>query len=238
MSRRPVHHVAIEGVIGVGKTSLARALALLWGGQLVLEEVEENPFLPNFYRDPRRYAFQTQLFFLLSRYRQQKALIQSDIFRPLIVCDYLFQKDKIFASINLDDQEMALYDQILPLLERELPKPDRVVYLQASLDTLLERIRRRGRPYEQEMSPEYLEALMEAYNHFFFHYTDAPLLMVRTDRVDFTQDRAELEALAQRILEQESGTSYYAPVGEQELLGHKLPRRPRGGGASRRSRDS
>lgn len=229
MSDLPVNSVAIEGVIGVGKSSLARALGREWGGQVVLEEVDGNPFLPDFYKDPRRFAFQTQLFFLLSRYRQQIGLVQRDIFQPLIVCDYLFQKDKIFASINLDDHEMALYDQILPLLERDLPKPDRVVFLQASHGTLLERIAKRGRAYERGMAPEYIETLMEAYNHFFFHYSETPLLIVNTDHVDFTQDRKYLEELATRILEQRVGTSYYSPVASHEIMGQKMPRKPKTG---------
>ncbi|MBU1700754.1 MAG: deoxynucleoside kinase [Candidatus Eisenbacteria bacterium] len=225
MSDRPVHYVTIEGVIGVGKTSLTKALSQFWGGQQIKEEVEENPFLSDFYKDPRRYAFQTQLFFLLSRYRQLKGFVQRDIFQPLIVCDYLFQKDKIFASINLDDHEMALYDQVLPLLEREIPQPDRVVYLQASLPSLLQRIEKRGRPFEKDISPEYLETLMEAYNHFFIHYTDAPLLIVNTDHVDFTQSSESVEELAGRILEQKAGTSYYAPVEDDEIMGRKISRK-------------
>lgn len=225
MSDLPVNYVAIEGVIGVGKSSLARGLSRDWGGQVVLEEVDGNPFLPDFYKDPRRYAFQTQLFFLLSRYRQQVGLVQRDIFQPLIVCDYLFQKDKIFASINLDDHEMALYDQILPLLERDIPKPDRVIFLQASLNTLMERIEKRGRSFEKDMSQRYIETLTEAYNHFFFHYADAPLLIVNTDHVDFTQSRKHLEELATRVLEQKAGTSYYSPVASDEILGRKVPRR-------------
>lgn len=227
MTDLPVNYVAIEGVIGVGKSSLARGLGREWGGQTVLEEVEGNPFLPDFYKDPRRFAFQTQLFFLLSRYRQQVGLVQRDIFQPLIVCDYLFQKDKIFASINLDDHEMALYDQILPLLERDIPKPDRVIFLQASLSTLMERIEKRGRAFEKGMSPQYIETLMEAYNHFFFHYSDAPLLIVNTDHVDFTQSRKHLEELASRVLTQKDGTSYYSPVASDEILGRKIPRRPK-----------
>jgi len=229
MSVQPIHYVAVEGVIGVGKSSLCRGLAHYWGGQPIMEEVEGNPFLPDFYKDPRRFAFQTQLFFLLSRYRQQIGLVQRDIFKPLTVCDYLFQKDKIFASINLDDHEMALYDQILPLLERDVPRPDRVVFLQASLSTLLERIRKRGRPFEKDIAPEYLETLMEAYNHFFFHYEGAPLLIVNTDHVDFTQSRQHLEELAQRVSDHRDGTVYYAPVASDEFMGRKVPRRPRGG---------
>ncbi|MBD3163523.1 MAG: AAA family ATPase, partial [Candidatus Eisenbacteria bacterium] len=173
--------LAIEGVIGVGKSTLARMIAERINGRLVLEEVEENPFLESFYRDRRRYAFSCQIFFLLSRFRQQRALRQPDLFETRIVCDYLFRKDRIFAALNLDEDEMALYDQILPLLERELPRPDRVVYLQAGLETLLRRIDRRGRTFEKDMDPEYLRELGEAYNRFFFHYDEAPLLVVNTD---------------------------------------------------------
>ena len=162
--------LAIEGVIGVGKTTLTRVLAERTGGTTVLEAVEENPFLASFYEDRRRFAFQTQLFFLLSRYRQQMALVQRDLFANAVVSDYLFQKDRIFASINLADAEMELYDQILPLLERDLPRPDRVVYLRADLAVLLSRIEKRGRPFEKRIDPDYLETLREAYDYFFFHY--------------------------------------------------------------------
>ena len=154
--------LAIEGVIGVGKTTLTRVLAERTGGTTVLEAVEENPFLASFYEDRRRFAFQTQLFFLLSRYRQQMALVQRDLFANAVVSDYLFQKDRIFASINLADAEMELYDQILPLLERDLPRPDRVVYLRADLAVLLSRIEKRGRPFEKRIDPDYLETLREA----------------------------------------------------------------------------
>ncbi len=207
--------LTIEGVIGVGKTTLARLLAERLGARIVLEEVEENPFLEPFYRDRRHYAFSCQIFFLLSRFRQQRGLSQPDLFESRIVCDYLFRKDRIFATLNLDEDELALYDQIIPLLERDLPKPDRVVYLQASLDTLLRRIERRGRPFEKEMDPEYLRELGDAYNRFFFHYEEAPLLVINTDAIDFVENTEDLEDLVMRIREHVSGTLYYTPLGTQ-----------------------
>ena len=205
--------IAIEGVIGVGKSTLARRLAERFQARLVLEEVEENPFLANFYRDRRRYAFQCQLFFLLSRYRQQRSLSQPDLFERRTICDYLFRKDRIFALLNLDESEMALYDEIWPLLERELPRPDRVVYLQASLDTLLRRIDQRGRDFERGLDPDYLKELSESYNRFFFHFEDAPLLVVNTDAIDFVSNPDDLDDLVRRIREQTTGTLYYSPIG-------------------------
>lgn len=207
------HFLAIEGVIGVGKSTLARRIAERTGARLVLEEVEENPFLESFYRDRKRYAFSCQLFFLLSRFRQQRVLSQPDLFESRIVCDYLFRKDKIFATLNLSDDEFALYDQILPILEHELPRPDRVVYLQAGLDTLMRRIERRGRQFEKGIDPAYLQELGEAYNHFFFHYDDAPLLVVNTDAIDFVASPEDFEDLVARIHEHDSGTLYYNPLG-------------------------
>jgi deoxyadenosine/deoxycytidine kinase len=208
--------LTIEGVIGVGKTTLARLLAERMNARVVLEEVEENPFLESFYQDRRRYAFSCQIFFLLSRYRQQRVLGQADLFERRIVCDYLFRKDRIFATLNLDEDELLLYDQILPLLERDLPRPDRVVYLQASLDTLLRRIEKRGRSFEKDIDPEYLRDLSEAYNQFFFHYQEAPLLIVNTDAIDFVGNPEDLEDLVTRIRQHTSGTLYYNVLGAQE----------------------
>jgi deoxyadenosine/deoxycytidine kinase len=210
VTRHP--YVAIEGVIGVGKTTLARLLAERLKAELVLEEVEENPFLHEFYTDRARWAFQTQMHFLFSRYQQQRGLMQTDLFRQRVVSDYLFQKDRIFANLNLTDRELSLYEKIVTQIELEVPRPDVVVYLQAKTDTLLARIRTRGRPFEKEMEREYLKALNEAYNYFFFHYTDAPLLVVNTDSIDFVRHAADLEDLSTRILAHREGTVYYAPV--------------------------
>jgi deoxyguanosine kinase len=205
--------IAIEGVIGVGKSTLTRRLAERFQARVVLEEVEENPFLASFYHDRRRFAFQCQIFFLLSRYKQQRTLMQPDLFERRTVCDYLFRKDRIFALLNLDEAEMSLYDEIWPLMERDLPRPDRVVYLTASMETLLRRIEQRGREFERGISQEYLRELSESYNRFFFHYEEAPLLVVNTDKIDFVANPDDLEDLILRIREQTSGTLYYSPDG-------------------------
>jgi len=207
------NYVAIEGVIGVGKTTLATLLAKKWNAHLKLEVVEENPFLAQFYADMRGYAFQTQLFFLLSRHKQQSELKQYDLFMERVVSDYLFAKDRIFANITLDDNELSLYKRLADLLERDVPKPDIVVYLQASVDTLMERIRRRGREFERDMSREYIETLNEAYNYFFFHYSDTPLIVVNTNDLNFVENTGDLEELAKEIEEHEGGTAYYVPLG-------------------------
>jgi deoxyguanosine kinase len=207
------NYVAIEGVIGVGKTTLATLLAKKWRAHLKLEVVEENPFLAQFYADMRGYAFQTQLFFLLSRHKQQLELRQYDLFMERVVSDYLFAKDRIFANITLDDNELALYKRLADLLEREVPKPDVVVYLQASVDVLMDRIRRRGREFERDMSREYIDTLNEAYNYFFFHYKDTPLIVVNTNDIDFVENTADFEELAREIEEHDKGTAYYVPVG-------------------------
>ncbi len=167
-------HIAIEGPIGVGKTTLAQILAERTGGRLVLEQPEENPFLAGFYDERRKYAFQTQLFFLLSRYQQQQALLQQDLFSQSTIADYLFAKDRIFAALTLEPAELALYDQVYDLLGPRVVQPDLVVYLQARTEVLLSRIKRRGRDYERGIEPSYLDALANAYRDFFFHYEDTP----------------------------------------------------------------
>jgi deoxyadenosine/deoxycytidine kinase len=228
MAQREIRYIAIEGVIGVGKTTLSRLLAERLSAELVLEEVEENPFLHEFYADRARWAFQTQMHFLFSRYQQQRGLLQTDLFLQRVVSDYLFQKDRIFANLNLTDRELALYERIVGQIELEVPRPDVVVYLQANTDTLLSRIRDRGRPFEKEMEREYLKALNEAYNYFFFHYTDAPLLVVNTDSIDFVRRAADLEDLSRRILAHHEGTVYYAPLGSGGAAGAETTeRRPR-----------
>src|SRR6266516_2501333 len=205
-------YLVVEGVIGVGKTSLARMLSEHLKARLVLEEVEENPFLKDFYRDRARYAFQTQMHFLFSRYQQQRGLRQLELFSERLVADYLFQKDRIFAGLNLSERELALYDRLVGWLELEVMKPDAVVYLQANTDTLMMRIARRGRPFERDMSRDYIRQLTDAYNHFFFHYNDAPLLVVNTNRIDFVSNPEDFEDLMRRILIHRQGTTYYAPI--------------------------
>jgi deoxyguanosine kinase len=205
-------YLVIEGVIGAGKTSLARMLSERLQAQLVLEEVEENPFLKDFYRDRARFAFQTQMHFLFSRYQQQRDLRQTDLFSEKLVADYLFQKDRIFASLNLADKELALYERLVGWLELDVVKPDIVVYLQAHPDTLMERIARRNRPFEKDMERDYISRLNDAYNHYFFHYTDTPLLVVNTNAIDFVNTPEDYEDLVKRILSHRQGTMYYTPI--------------------------
>lgn len=204
-------YIAIEGVIGVGKTSLARLLAERFRARLVLEEPEANPFLPDFYKNPRRYAFQTQMFFLVSRYKDLRDRVHPDLFHEGVVADYLFQKDRIFANLNLNDRELRLYDTIAPLLEAEVPTPSLVVYLQASPEVIHRRIQQRGRPYERMMDPKYTATLAEAYNYFFFHYRESPLLVVQTDEMNFVDRRSDLEDLVARIESHHQGVAYVNP---------------------------
>src|SRR5436190_11206521 len=209
---RDNRYVVVEGVIGVGKTSLARLLSERLKARLVLEEVEEHPFLKDFYRDRARFAFQTQMHFLFSRYQQQRSLRQMELFTERMVSDYLFQKDRIFASLNLSERELALYERLVGWLELEVMKPDVVVYLQANPDMLMTRIARRGRPYERDMQRDYIRQLNEAYNHFFFHYVESPLLVVNTNAIDFVNNPDDFEDLQTRILSHRQGTVYYAPI--------------------------
>ncbi len=206
-----LQHVAIEGVIGVGKTTLTKRLADFVGGGTLLEIVEENPFLPDFYRDRRAYGFQTQVFFLLSRFRQQRRLLQRDLFHGPLISDYIFEKDRIFANINLDDAELDMYNQVFALMERDLPKPDRIIYLMANVDELLARIAKRGREFERNMDPEYLETLAEAYNYFFGHYAGAPVMVVNTAEIDFTRDLSVVADLWRALVGQTSGRSMFIP---------------------------
>jgi deoxyadenosine/deoxycytidine kinase len=209
----PGRYIAIEGVIGVGKTSLARLLAERLNARLLLEEPDANPFLEDFYKDPRRYAFQTQMFFLISRYQELRELRQPDLFHDAIVSDYLFQKDRIFANINLSDRELRLYDKVAPVLEEEIAVPDLVVYLQSSPEVIRSRIQQRGRHYEKSMDPDYTATLAEAYNYFFFHYREAPLLVVNTNEMNFVDRRADLEELVARIESHHEGVAYVSPSG-------------------------
>lgn len=207
-----LHHkyISIEGSIGAGKTSLAQLLAERAKARLVLERLEENPFLPKFYADRAKYAFQSQLFFLLNRYSQQRELLQQDLFYDCIICDYLFARDRIFAYLNLNEDELLLYEHIYEFLDEAIPKPDLVVYLQASTDILMERIKRRGRDYEKRISQEYVRELNERYNSFFFHYSQTPLLVVNTDNLDFIHDERDLMELAGKIQRMKAGKEYYA----------------------------
>lgn len=206
-------YIALEGPIGVGKSSLAILLAKELGGRTMLEPVDENPFLVNFYGDMKKHAFQTQLFFLLSRYQQQQELNQRELFGQSIVSDYLFAKDRIFAYLNLDENELGLYEQVFRLLDSRLPKPDLVVYLQASSEVLLERIEKRNHDYERRIDKEYLENLVEAYNKYFFYYMETPLLVVNTTEIDFVENPEDLLNLVKEIKSAKGGTQHYIPLG-------------------------
>ena len=205
-------HIAIEGVIGAGKTSLTLKLAKLLKGRAVLERFEENPFLEKFYDDIEHYAFQTQMFFLLSRYKQQQELAQIDLFEQVIVSDYMFEKDKIFAYLNLQDDELRLYEALVGLLEKNIPKPDLVVYLQCNIDRLLGNIKKRGRKFERSMSKDYIQSLNEAYNYFFFRYKSSPLLIVNADQIDFVNNEKDFDKLAAEILKPRKLAEYYNPI--------------------------
>ena len=207
-------YIAIEGVIGGGKTTLARLFAERLSARLVLEEAEANPFLVEFYRNRKRYAFQTQLSFLVQRYQQQQVIAQQDMFRRVTVADYLFEKDKIFASVNLSEKEMALYNKIAAVFSGGLPQPDLVIYLIAKMDILLKRIEARGRNFEKHFDRGYLQALMAAYNDFFFHYTAAPVLAIDVGDTDLTKDNGSFNAILRLADRHEGGTLYYKCVVE------------------------
>jgi len=210
---REIRHIAIEGVIGVGKTTLARMISERLGARLVLERFEENPFLPKFYEDAEHYAFQTQMFFLLSRYKQQQELFQADLFHNFVITDYIFEKDKIFAYLTLADEELKLYETLLGAIEKTIPTPDLVVYLQSSVDRLMANIRARGRKMEENMSEEYIKDLNEAYNYFFFRYKATPLLIVKSTELDFVHNEEDFEDLLQQILRpNRAPVEYYNPV--------------------------
>ncbi len=191
-------YLAIEGVIGVGKTSLARLLQPLFDAQLLLEAFEENPFLSDFYADRKRYAFQTQIFFLLSRYRQQRG-VPADLKRRNLIADYTFAKDPIFARLNLKGDELATYQLVYDALAERIPQPDLVVYLRVTTDVAMQRIALRDRPFERNMDRSYIEALNQAYEDHFAHYQDAKLLTIDSTRLDFVANPDHLELISQRI---------------------------------------
>lgn len=193
----------------MGKTALAKLLSEKLKAKLILENSEGNPFLKDFYKDKERYAFQTQMFFLLSRFKQQQELLEYDLFAQRIVSDYLFAKDKIFASVVLDEKEFQLYQKLSFFLERNIPKPDLVICLQATPEKLLKRIKESGKQYEKDMQLGYLLDLNEAYNRYFFHYKDTSLLVINTDNFDFLNNEADLEDLLEKIKNPHTGTKYY-----------------------------
>jgi deoxyadenosine/deoxycytidine kinase len=204
--------IAVEGPIGVGKTSFVELLAKKFDAHKVLEDVN-NPFLESFYDDVPGAAFQAQLFFLLLRYRQLQELSQRDLFNQVTLTDFIFPKDKIFAYLNLNDSELLIYDKLYELLESQVPKPDLVIYLQARNSTLHERIQGRNRDYEKAISETYINEVNKAYNYFFFNYTQTPLLVIDTSSIDFVHREEHLDELVEQIRKMDRGVQYYRPLG-------------------------
>jgi len=204
-----VKYITIEGVIGAGKTSLAKKVKERLNAQLILEQFDMNPFLEKFYSDRKRYAFQTQMFFLINRFKQQEELNQEDLFTDYLVADYLFEKDRIFAYMNLNSEELKLYESIYPLLARSLRKPDLVVFLQSSTERLMHNIKKRNRKIERSISKSYIEELSEAYNHFFFRYNSTPLLIVNSTEIDFVNSDEDFDELFKQIFREDRGVKEY-----------------------------
>jgi len=210
MNRHP--YVAIEGPIGVGKTTLARLLQPELGASLLLEVFEENPFLKDFYRDRERYAFQTQIFFLLSRYHQQHKAVPKALEKGPLISDYTFAKDRIFAHLNLRNEELALYEQLHAAMAEKIPVPTLVIYLRASLDVLMERIALRDRPYERNMDRDYIRELSEAYERFFEHYTQSPVLTLDTDNLNYVRNSDDFNLVLERVRSALRQAPYQQPL--------------------------
>jgi deoxyadenosine/deoxycytidine kinase len=206
------YHIAIEGTIGVGKTSLAQILGDRLEAKLILEEFEENPFLVDFYKNSEQFAFQTQLFFLLSRYRQQQQLQQTDLFTKTLISDYMFVKDRLFAALNLNDKEMSLYNAVARILEKNVTSPDMVIFLQSDTDRLMQNIKLRSREYEKLIDWKYIDALNQMYNEYFFRYNDSPLLIINTNDIDFVNNKNDLEEIIEFIRTPGEGTRYFNPI--------------------------
>lgn len=211
-SKNELRYIAIEGVIGAGKTSLAKRIGERLNAKYVFEQFENNPFLEKFYIDRKRFAFQTQMFFLINRFKQQQELHQEDLFSEHLVCDYIFEKDRIFAYMNLSKDELNLYESIYPLLARALRKPDLVIFLQSNTDRLVYNIKKRNRKVERAITRSYLEELSEAYNHYFFRYNSTPLLIVNSSDIDFVNSDKDFDELFKQIFREDRGfTEYFNP---------------------------
>jgi deoxyadenosine/deoxycytidine kinase len=208
-------YIVVEGPIGVGKTSLAKLLANEFQARTIFERIEDNPFLPKFYQSRETYAFQNQTFFLLNRYQQQVELSQHDLFNQNAIADYLFAKDQIFATLTLSAEELNLYQQIYALLNTRVPKPDMVVYLQARPEVLYKRVKKRDKKYERSVTFDYLTEVAQAYNQFFFHYDETPLLVVNTSEIDFVASSKDLADLIKEINNMGSGTQHFIPLGSR-----------------------
>ena len=205
-------NISIEGSIGAGKTSLANMISNTLKAKLILEKFEENPFLKDFYGNQDRYAFQTQLFFLLSRYSQHQDLKQVDIFSKILISDYMFIKDRLFASLNLNDREMVLYDNIAKILEKDIVYPDLAIFLQADTDKLMSNIKKRGRQYEQDIDWDYIDSLNQVYNEYFFRYDKGPLLIINTNDIDFVNNEDDFKGILNFLNEPIKGRKYYNPI--------------------------
>ena len=210
----PLHYLAIDGCIGVGKTTLVEKLVDRFEAVKVLEDVN-NPFLPSFYDDRPGAAFQTELYFLLSRFKQQQDVVQRSLFDKLMVSDYTFPKNRIFAYLNLSDDELMLFDKLFTLLEPQVPTPDLVLYLVSDVATCQARIRKRGNKYERNISDDYLAELIDAYNHYYHYYNKSPLLVVDTRQLDFVAHDDDFEELVKQLMKPIKGTQYYVPLGSR-----------------------
>lgn len=211
-NKQPINHIAIEGVIGAGKTSVASLLAERLKAKLILERFEENPYLEKFYQSPQEYAFRTQIYFLLERYTQLQELRQKELFESYIVCDYIFEKDKIFAYMNLNDDELKLYEMIVQNLDRNIVPPDLVIYLQSPVSKLMANIRERDRAFEKNITEQYIDDLNDAYNYFFSRYRNSRVMIVNCEEVDFVGNHEDLENLLYEIFKADrSAIEYYNP---------------------------
>jgi len=206
------NYIVIEGPLGVGKTSLALKLGEEMNAETLMEDTEENPFLLKFYQNQKKYSFQTQIYFLLRRYQQSTRIGQMGLFKRTVISDYLFDKDRIFARANLHDSEFWLYEQLFHLLRKRIVPPDLTIFLQATTDVLMERIKKRNRRYERNISFKYLERINQAFNEYFFHYLDSPLLIINASKIDFVHVDEDFQDLVERIKEMKSGIQYYVPM--------------------------
>ena len=206
------YHICIEGTIGVGKTSLAKLIAEEMKGKNVFEKFEENPFLGDFYSDKSRFAMQTQLFFLLSRYKQQQELQQMDMFTNAIISDYMFDKDRLFATLNLSDMELDLYNRIANELQKNIVYPDLIIFLQSETDRLMYNIKIRGREFEKNMDWKYIDDLNQIYNEYFFRYNKGPLVIINTNDIDFVNNKDDLNEIIDFIKQPSEGTRYFNPI--------------------------
>ncbi|MBK9332463.1 MAG: deoxynucleoside kinase [Ignavibacteria bacterium] len=212
-SEKKIRYIAIEGVIGAGKTSLAKKLSERLNAKLILEDFEDNPFLEKFYKDPVSYAFHTQMYFLMSRYKQLQEVKQIDMFHEYFVADYIFEKDKIFAYLNLQDDELKLYEKIVSLIEKNVTVPDLIIYLQSTHDRLMKNIKHRDRDIEKEIKEDYIKDLNEGYNYFFFRYKATKVLIVNSAEIDFVHNEQDFENLITEILKPDhSSIEFYNPV--------------------------